>query len=191
MALDPYWSFAYGILMGLSIAAPPGPINAIIANEAAKSAIKGSSVGAGAMTADAIFFTVTYFFGRLIPSNILPYFYVVGAGLLLFLAYSVIKSSFPSRSVKGNYIVGLSMGLVNPYQISWWITVGLFMMKEISVYTIPGFFIGIVIWITTFPLSVNKLLNKPAYIEYIKLFSSGILVLFAGLMIYTVIKGFL
>lgn len=177
--------------MGLSIAAPPGPVNAIIANEAAKSAIKGTSVGAGAMTADAIFFTITYVFGHLIPNSVLPCMYIIGAFLLLYLAYAVIRASLPSRSVSGNYFVGLSIGLVNPYQISWWITVGLFMIKELTIFTIPGFFAGIITWIIIFPLSVNKILGKPIYMKYIKLFSSGILIIFAMLMIYTAIKYFL
>ncbi|MGC8636497.1 MAG: LysE family translocator, partial [Thermoprotei archaeon] len=37
--------------MGFTLAAPPGPMNALIANEATRSAKKGSLVGAGAMTA--------------------------------------------------------------------------------------------------------------------------------------------
>lgn len=45
-----------GVILGLSIAAPPGPMNALIANSSLKSPLHGTSVGAGAMTADLFSF---------------------------------------------------------------------------------------------------------------------------------------
>lgn len=54
------YSLVAGILIGLSLAVPPGPVNAIIAAESVKkSYLNGMKVGLGAMTADATFLVIT------------------------------------------------------------------------------------------------------------------------------------
>jgi threonine/homoserine/homoserine lactone efflux protein len=54
------YSLIAGILIGLSLAVPPGPINAIIAAESVKkSYLDGIKVGLGAMTADATYLAIT------------------------------------------------------------------------------------------------------------------------------------
>jgi len=46
-----------GVVFGLTLAAPPGPMNAVIAEESAvRGWIAGFKTGLGAMSADAIFF---------------------------------------------------------------------------------------------------------------------------------------
>ncbi|WP_338600822.1 LysE family translocator [Sulfolobus tengchongensis] len=171
-----------GIILGLSMAAPPGPINAMIANESTKSWLHGSSVGAGAMTADLIFFVITYFIQEYIPNYIVKILYIIGGAFMLYLAYLTFKSKMPSRSVSGNYFIGLSMGLMNPYQISWWISVGISMIKSLSISIIPGFFMGIVIWVIVFPKAINILGNK--YVKYIKIISTIILLIFGIYLLY-------
>ncbi|MCG2910363.1 MAG: LysE family translocator, partial [Sulfolobales archaeon] len=42
---DPLVVLSSGILLGLSMAAPPGPVNAMIANEALKSPLHGTATG--------------------------------------------------------------------------------------------------------------------------------------------------
>ena len=54
--------------MGLSLAAPPGPVNAMIATEATRSKLHGFSVGLGATTADFTYFVVMLIFGPSIPT---------------------------------------------------------------------------------------------------------------------------
>lgn len=179
------FSLTFGIFMGLSIAAPPGPVNAMIANESLKSKLHGTSVGAGAMTADGIFFFLTVAFGHFLPQGLLKYFYVVGGILMIYLAYLTIKSGSSNRSRRGNYFVGLTMGLTNPFQISWWLTVGLFMITRISIFSVLGFFIGISMWIISFPYAVNRVGVR--FTEYIKIFSVTVLLFFALFMFYNVI----
>ncbi|ACP35773.1 Lysine exporter protein (LYSE/YGGA) [Sulfolobus islandicus Y.G.57.14] len=171
-----------GIILGLSMAAPPGPVNAMIANESTKSWFHGSSIGAGAMTADLIFFIIVYFIQGYIPMPIINALYIVGGIFMLYLSYLTIKAKMPSSSVRGNYIIGLSMGLTNPYQISWWVTVGISMIRSLSVLIIPGFFVGILIWIIAFPKAINMLGAK--YVKYVKIISSIILVAFGVYLLY-------
>ncbi|WP_236753570.1 LysE family transporter [Acidianus sp. HS-5] len=164
------------------MAAPPGPVNAIMANEALRSKIHGSSVGFGAMTADFIFFLITFEIRKFIPESFLTIFYFIGGGLMLFLSYATLKAKVSNRSKKGNYFTGLAMGITNPYQISWWLTVGLFMINNFGISIIPSFFGGIVIWIFIFTTSINRLGSK--YAKYVKIFSFIILLSFGVYMIY-------
>ena len=176
------FSYLLGIVLGLSMAAPPGPINAIMANESLRSKLHGSSVGFGAMTADFIFFLITFEIRELIPETFLLAFYFVGGGLMLFLAYATLKAKVSKRSKKGNYFTGLIMGISNPYQISWWLTVGLFMINKFGLTIIPSFFGGIIIWIFSFTTFINRLGDK--YAKYVKIFSFAILLAFGVYMIY-------
>jgi threonine/homoserine/homoserine lactone efflux protein len=171
----------YGYALGLSLAAPPGPVNALIANESMKSTLHGSSIGAGAMTADAIFLFLIYSVRLVIPVYILKYLYLVGGGVMIYLSYAVLKSNMQSRSKKGNYFVGLTMGLTNPFQIIWWITAGLFLINRFSMVSMGGFFLGIVTWILIFPALMSKVNVK--YSPYVRVASSSVLIIFGAYMI--------
>ena len=189
MILSDLYVILVGFVLGLSLAAPPGPVNAIIMNESSKSKLHGTSVGAGAMTADLVFLVILYF-GRLaIPAWTFKYLYILGAVVMIYLALSVIRSKMPTKTPKGNYFVGLTMGITNPFQIIWWVTVGLFLIERLSIMSIVGFFCGLLSWITLFPYAMNKVGNR--YSPIIKAFSFVILVAFAGIMLFYGIKSFL
>ncbi|AHC50935.1 lysine transporter LysE [Sulfolobus acidocaldarius SUSAZ] len=183
------YSLATGILMGLSIAAPPGPINAMMANESTRSFLNGIAVGAGAMTADFVFFWITYLFKSIIPSNILFVFYIVGGVYMLYLSYSVLRAKQVSSSTGGSYVKGLSVAIVNPYQISWWLTFGISMLNQFSVIVAPGFFIGILIWILAFPFLINRIEQR--YVKYVKIFSFTILLIFGAYILYQGVHYFI
>ena len=185
--MDFFGYIGLGIILGLSMAAPPGPIYAMIASESTKSWFHGSSVGSGAMTADFIFFLIVYTIQGLIPSFILKPLYFIGGIFMLYLSYLTFRSKMPSSSINGNYFIGLSMGLTNPYQISWWVTVGISMIKSLSLYIIPGFFLGILIWIISFPTVINKFGKN--YLNYIKIASSIILFIFGIYLLYEGLIG--
>lgn len=172
-----------GMILGLSIAAPPGPMNALIANSSLKSPLHGTSVGAGAMTADFIFFLITFFIKGIIPKPVLIALYLIGGGYMLYLSYGVLKSTMVPTSKKGNYFIGLSVGITNPFQILWWLTVGIFMLTQFSLLIAPGFFLGISIWILTFPRLVNYLGYR--YSKYIKIASFLVIFVFALFIIYS------
>ncbi|BCU70759.1 LysE family transporter [Stygiolobus caldivivus] len=180
--MDTLYIVLIGTLMGLSIAAPPGPINAMMAHESLESPLHGTSVGAGAMTADFIFFLLTFFFKSLIPSKYLFIFYLVGGVYMLYLAYGVWKAKVMNVTVKGSYIKGLTTAIVNPYQIGWWLTFGISMLDQFSVYIAPGFFLGILIWIFLFPAVISRFGKN--YVLYVKLFSLIVLVFFGVYFLY-------
>jgi len=54
------WTLAAGAVFGLALAAPPGPMNAVIAEESVlRGWLAGFTAGLGAMTADAVFFVLS------------------------------------------------------------------------------------------------------------------------------------
>lgn len=102
---------------------------------------------------------------------------------MLYLSYGVLKSTMVPTSKKGNYFIGLSVGITNPFQILWWLTVGIFMLTQFSLLIAPGFFLGILIWILTFPRLVNYLGYR--YSKYIKIASFLVIFVFALFIIYS------
>ena len=177
-----------GYVLGLSLAAPPGPVNAVIMNESSKSILHGTSVGVGAMTADFIYLIVLYFGRAAIPPFAFKYLYIFGAAVMVYLAISVIRSRMPSKTPKGNYIVGLTMGITNPFQIIWWVTVGLFLIEKMTLLSVAGFFVGVLTWITAFPYAMHKVGSR--YSPLLRVFSFVILVAFAVVMLYYGVRSF-
>lgn len=170
-----------GIALGLSLAAPPGPMNAIIAEESTlRGWESGVRAGFGAMSADICFFLValTGVTTVLRDSPTLRAGTMgVGGVLMLYFAFDAV------RSVRGSFVgseVGDSMGfrktfalsLTNPYQVLWWLSVGITLLDPGGVVldigpvstTVPtgtpvivlGFFTGIGLWITAFPLALVR-----------------------------------
>ncbi len=172
----PVLEYLSGIALGLSLTAPPGPVNSIISVESVRSRIHGSSVGLGAMTADFIFFLIVYSVGRLVPKILLDSLYIIGSIVMFYFAYSVFRPEDRMRTGKGNYIVGLTVGITNPFQIIWWMTAGLFLILRFSIFSVAGLFTGIALWIVLFPFFINRYARNLE--RYIRVFSSIVLAAF-------------
>lgn len=147
---------ATGIALGISIAAPPGPVTALAAQQVVtRSWFAGWSVTAGATLADGVFFVLTYFgVARLVNAEERSVLFLLGGTLLFVLAVSTVArarrgSSLQGaapRSARSPFIMGLTMGLTNPYQLGWWVAVGAGMVSEFGTGVAVGFFVGIVSW---------------------------------------------
>ncbi|QIB73434.1 LysE family translocator [Halogeometricum borinquense] len=211
-----------GSIFGLALAAPPGPMNAIIAEESVIHGwLAGFKAGLGAMSADAIFFVlaalgvVTFLQGSPTLHAVMM---GVGGVLLLYFAYGAVQdaqSSFqpddssdqpndpgeqPNDSIDQpnnqserptgtGFTKAFVLALTNPYQILFWITIGVKMLDpgtldvlaEIpyvgssltgtlvvqtgSPSLVIGFFGGILIWASGFPAALvgaERRVNKLA-----------------------------
>jgi len=133
--LESWQVFLTGVVLGLSIAAPPGPVNAASAFQVTKSWFAGWSTLLGATTADAIFFLLTYYgLTALIASGVVrDLLFAAGGFFMLFLGVTTLRSA--RREPRGGtktgrpYVLGLTIGLSNPFQLAWWITVGIGMVS--------------------------------------------------------------
>ncbi|MBZ6496096.1 LysE family translocator [Natrinema longum] len=129
-----------GVIFGLALAAPPGPMNAIIAEESVVRGWRaGFRAGLGAMLADAIFFVLAL--GGIVAvldrvPAVRPALYLAGGCLMLYFAVGAIgdaraATSFTdaSRAAATGFRKTFVLSLTNPYQIGFWLTVGVGLLE--------------------------------------------------------------
>jgi len=183
-----------GGAFGLALAAPPGPMNALIAEESVlRGWTAGFRAGLGAMTADAVF-VVLALLGAVRAVERLPTLRagMVGVGglLMLYFAYGA------AREVRGSFLgeaeadggdaggegfrKAFVLALTNPYQILFWLTVGVgllepgtvdvlshtpyvggplagvLVVRTGGVALLAGLFGGILCWIAGFPAALAR-----------------------------------
>lgn len=173
-----------GVLFGLALAAPPGPMNAVIAEE---SVLRGWSAGfragLGAMTADVVFFLLALA-GLVAVVHRLPTLrsatFVVGGLLMLYFAYGAARGA--TESFRGSapeesrgFSKAFALSLTNPYQIIFWLTAGVGLLTPGTVDVlgyasdalsgavvvetghpalVAGLFGGVALWIAGFPAAL-------------------------------------
>lgn len=179
--------FVAGSALGLSLAMPPGPINALMAAESAQGrAMRGFIVGLGAMTADTIFLVISYSLGSLfsIEGPVRGVLYLISAAILAYLAYvtygsrkKIGRDDPAKRRMHLPYVMGLAIGLTNPLQIAWWLSVGLSLIVSIGPVIIAGFFMGIILWIVAFPLIIRWASDRVPQLYSLVIYASTILLL--------------
>ncbi len=190
-----YLLAALGMLLGISLAGPPGPVTAILVDRATRSVWKGVFVGFGAMSADFILMIIILVFGHVTNiSRFNYYIYILGSVFFFYLAVAIYRSqdSGETGKVEGSgYLAGLTIGLVNPMQIGWWFTAGLSVFQQFGPTTMVFLFIGIVIWVFFIAIFIFKASAKYGKrVKYaIKMFSVLSLGFFGILFIYLSIAG--
>jgi len=120
------------ILLGLTLAAPIGPVNVEIIKRGLNSGFRQAILtGAGAMCADAtyltlIFFGLTSFLNNTAVINILG---IAGSFILMYLGFSGIRDYFKKtdqpatggqRIFKYSFVAGFSLAISSPMTIVWW-----------------------------------------------------------------------
>ncbi|WP_435360563.1 LysE family translocator [Haloarchaeobius sp. DFWS5] len=184
-----------GVVFGFALASPPGPMNAIIAEE---SVVRGWSAGVraglGAFTADAVFFVlaalglVTFVEDATLLKAAMV---AVGGALMLYFAAGALADARAGESFvdadgesEKGFQKAFVLALTNPYQIVFWLTVGVHMLDDqtIDVFShvpyvgtdlagvllvesgspalIVGFFCGILVWVTGFPATLVSVGNR-------------------------------
>ncbi len=192
-----------GILLGLSLAAPPGPMNAVIAEQSVLGGWgAGFRAGLGAMVADLCFlflsllgFTAIVSESKMIHGALLG----LGGGLMIYFAYGAVKNArkvLVNNEVKDNkkgFRKAFVLAITNPYQIIWWLSAGIALLKpgkiEVIGYSIDtgsyliitGLFLGIMIWILFFPLSLKMAKNKFEELEYVIAYISSVILFLFGI----------
>jgi L-lysine exporter family protein LysE/ArgO len=165
-----------GIIVGISLGAPVGPINVEIVRRGLRSGFRsGWLVGIGATSADALYCIaviagLTPLIDQLIIRSIL---WTLGTGFLLFLAYMSIKTAFfqgrmlspELGTIESNsFVTGFLMALLNPMGIFFWLSVGGGLVASgvdqasdiLGIAAIVlGVIAGLLIWITTLSTLVH------------------------------------
>ena len=195
-------SVVAGALLGLSLAAPPGPMNAVIAEESVNRGWRaGFAAGLGAMTADVLFF-------GLAAAGVVAFIQeaqtlkgvMVGIGglLMFYFAYGAVAGAGEFSAAEGASRAGFGKAFVlaatNPYQITWWLTAGVGLLDPGSIQafgysfaavngtlTIIGFFAGIVLWITAFPAALRTAGNAVDALGKTVAYGSGVVLVWFGI----------
>jgi Putative threonine efflux protein len=126
------YSLLQNIILGLSLAAPIGPVNLEIIKRGLKSGFKQAFLtGAGAMSADTtyltlIFFGLTSFLNIAFMKIILG---IAGSIILIYLGLisakeffhkAVITENPPRRMFNSSFITGYVLAISSPMTIVWW-----------------------------------------------------------------------
>lgn len=165
-----------GIIVGISLGAPVGPVNVEIVRRGLKGGFRsGWMVGIGATSADAIYCLLiiaglTPLIDQLLVRTIL---WTLGTGFLLFLGWASIKPViWPGRMIveenganeRSSFVTGFLIAALNPMGIFFWLSVGGGLVASgveqasdlIGIGAIVvGVISGLVIWITTLSTLVH------------------------------------
>ncbi|QGN08195.1 LysE family translocator [Halorhabdus sp. CBA1104] len=207
-------------MFGLALAAPPGPMNAVIAEESVVGGFRaGAIAGCGAMVADVTFLLLAAL-GAVSVVKQMAYvqgaMVAIGGLLMLYFAVDAVREldqgftefeSGRTRTDARGFRRAFLLALTNPYQIIFWLTVGVGLLSPgtvdvlshtpyfgenlaglIVVHTggpslIVGLFGGIVVWVVGFPallVGAGRRIDRfaPAVAVTSALFLAGFGVLF-------------
>ena len=173
-----------GVVLGFSLAVPPGPMNAWIAAVAARSFRAGVVTGFGAMTADAVLGAVVYILDRTVDLHaVVRAVYLLGAGVMAYLGARLLRrtpqdgTDLPDRRT---YVRAIVIGLSNPFQVLWWLTAGIAFAYLGGLLLLLGLFGAIVVWIVALPWAVHTGTRRhPSVERWVRFASAAILVAFA------------
>jgi threonine/homoserine/homoserine lactone efflux protein len=214
-----------GIVFGLALAAPPGPMNAIIAEESVvRGWAAGFRAGLGAMLADVAFFLLALA-GAVSIVEELPRLQAgmitLGGLLMLYFAVDAARNAgaafAPTETAAGGrgFQKAFVLGLTNPYQILFWLTVGVGLLEsgEIDVLArapglgellagalvvqtgsatlVVGLFVGVVVWIVGFPAALVAAGRRlDALAPVVAAVSALVLAGFGAVFLYDGLTGF-
>jgi L-lysine exporter family protein LysE/ArgO len=158
-----------GIVIGLSLGAPIGPINVEIVRRGLRSGfLSGWLVGIGAITGDTMYcLMVIAGIAPLVDHQIVrTVLWSAGGGFLIYLGYHSLRAAVRDRQMmkvdvgrveQRSYLTGLLMALFNPMGIVFWLSIGGAVVASTveqahsdagTVSVVIGVIAGLSLWIT-------------------------------------------
>ncbi|HYB77167.1 MAG TPA: LysE family transporter [Thermoplasmata archaeon] len=183
---DVLFDLAFGLLLGFSLTIPPGPMNAFIASQSVRAFREGVTAGFGAMCADLVLGVLVFLVHSAFDlSSILRWIYVLGAGVMLYLGVSLIRRAsrppVPGTTGLATFAKAFGLGVSNPFQIIWWLSVGLAFAYLGGWVLFVGLFGAIAVWILFFPAVLHAgAENRPRLAKWMVAVSGALIVAFAA-----------
>jgi threonine/homoserine/homoserine lactone efflux protein len=180
--------FLLGMALGFTLVIPPGPMNALIAVRSVRSFRAGVATGFGAMIADVILGTLVYVLHAVVDlTTVVRWVELGGAVIMAFFAYRVLAQEArpvppPLAADVRVFSEALTVGVTNPFQVIWWLTVGLAFAYLGGALLLLGLFLAIAVWIVAFPLALHESARRFERVPRGVTIGSGILL--AGFAVY-------
>jgi threonine/homoserine/homoserine lactone efflux protein len=136
-----------GAVLGISLAAPPGPVMAVMATAASRGRRRESILTAlGAISADALWLSlVTLGFIAYLGQHPRAVGTLgLGGALLLFWmawgAYRSAREGLGDSNLRGSYRLGLLTVLTSPFSFAWWMANGALLLATLGWGGVAGMF---------------------------------------------------
>lgn len=179
-----------GIALGLSLAAPPGPMNALIARESGRHGVgAGIRVGMGAPVADVVFLAALLFGLRPFLDDPAWTRGAAAAGSVIMFAFAY-TTWFPAGAQEdaptrpATFGAGFVAALTNPYQVAWWLSGGFVFLEAQGGLGIGGLMVGIFGWVVAFAWLVAHGAQRWSWFaEAVRIGSASLLSLFSVLLL--------
>lgn len=147
------WAAAFsGALLGVSLAAPPGPIMAVMAHAAMQGRKREALITAcGAMTADATWLLLASLGAATLlraHPQVLGVLGLIGAVLLVWMAVSTARMGRMDieHAAPGGYRLGYVMVLTSPFSLAWWLANGAVLYSTWGWPGIAGMFTALLLY---------------------------------------------
>lgn len=152
-------AFLSGIVLGLSLAAPPGPVSALMADSTLRRGpLAGSLVGLGATTADFVFFLLAWAGAVAVLADrpvLRAFLALAGAALLVYYAVGAWRSTRDpvevQRVAPATFATGFVAAATSPFNLAWWVGPGSVLIASVGVVLVAGMFTAILVWVGVVP----------------------------------------
>ena len=146
-----------GALLGLSLAAPPGPVTAIMATAALRGRVRESLMTAlGAISADFTWLSLAILGAVTILDRhprVVGLMGLAGAALLLWMAWGTWKAAragIHGNDTPGSWKLGYMTVLTSPFSMAWWLANGTLLYTSWGAPGIAGMFLSLLVYTVVF-----------------------------------------
>jgi len=183
----PLVAILLGFGLGLSLAVPPGPVNALIVREASRhGALGGIRAGLPAPTLDTVYLLlVVVGLPRLVDlDRVAPWLAGIGAALMLYLAWDTARVREASAAPPAKAVSLWAVTLSNPFQYAWWLSAGAAFLAQQGAWGAAGFVVAVFGWVVVLSTLVARGAQRwPWFPPAMTLLSADLLVMFALLLL--------
>lgn len=176
-----------GMGLGLSLAIPPGPVNALIVREASRhGALGGIRAGLPAPTLDTVYMLLVVFgLPQVVDLDAAkPWLASVGALLMLYLAWDTARVRATTAAPPAKAVALWAVTLSNPFQYAWWLSAGATFLGEQDVWGAVGFVVAVFGWVAMLSnLVAHGAQRWPWFTPAMTLLSADLLLVFALLLL--------
>ena len=174
MMTDALPLFAAGMVLGLSPAAPPGPVTAIMVTASAQGRPRESIVTAmGAIVGDATWLLLVIAgFVTVLRSHprVIGALGILGGAILLCMAWQGLRAArrgIADSTLRGSFRLGFGTVLSSPYSFAWWMASGPIVISTLRAPGVVGLFFSLVAYTVAFSCALSWLGTRVKHVALV------------------------